>query len=98
MEGKQQMENSNEKPNKKDLMKMRIRAGIYPLAGVYLIYLAHCMYRDLSVTSGNRQIFMSIFSVLFFGAGLGMLLLGIRITYKNSKRTPGSHEEPMYIS
>ena len=69
-----------------DKSKEKVRAGIYPMAGVYLIYTAYCMFREISVTSGNKQTLMLVFSIIFSIIGLAMILLGLSMTYKISKQ------------
>lgn len=65
--------------------KNRARPAIYAMAGVYVAYLAYCMFKQISVTSGSEQMLMIIFTIVFAILGLGLLLFGLTEGHKNAK-------------
>lgn len=69
-----------------DGWRNKVRSAIYPMAGVYLAYLAYCMFKQISVTSGSEQMLMIIFTILFSILGLALILFGLRVGYKHSKK------------
>ena len=66
--------------------KNRARFVIYPMAGIYIISLAHSMYKQIAVTSGNEQMIMITFTILFLVLGLALIIFGFAEGYKHSKR------------
>lgn len=66
--------------------KNRVRPAIYSMAGVYLAGLAYSMFKQISVTSGSEQMIMIIFTILFAVLGLALILFGLTVGYKNSKK------------
>ena len=81
------------KTNDNSLRDNRIRSGIYPMAGFFLLYQAYCIYNEISVTSGNKQILMIVFSILFSICGLAFILLGLSMMYKLSKKKNNQEEQ-----
>ena len=88
------MENKKKGPGSD--AKMRVRASIYPLAGIYLIYNAWCMYGEISSTSGNQQILMIVFSILYAVIGVALILLGISLLSKATRKKKDEQEEEPY--
>lgn len=81
------MERAEDKQvNDNRLRNNRVRSGIYPMAGVFLLYQAYGLYNEISVTSGTEQILSIVFSIFFSIAGLIMILLGVSIMYRVSKK------------
>ena len=80
----------NQQDNKKDEnapWRSRARMAIYPMAGIYIIYQAHNTFREISVTSGNEQMLMIAFTILFAVLGLALIIFGLVGGYKNSKQS-----------
>lgn len=63
------------------------RMAIYALAGVYLLYMAYCMFRELPYSAGSEKILMIVFSILFTLIGGGMVIMALYKGYKLSKET-----------
>lgn len=63
----------------------RVRSAIYPMAGVYLAYLAYSMFKKISVTSGSEQMLMVVFTILFAIIGLALILTGLIMGYRMNK-------------
>lgn len=83
----------DKKLNNNDMRNNRIRSAIYPMAGLYLLFLAYDTYRNISVTSGNDQIMMIVFCILFTICGLGLNILGLSMVYKFSKKSKDKEDQ-----
>lgn len=60
------------------------RMAIYSMAGVYLLFMAYNLIKELPYSSGNQKI-LSIVFVIFFGVvGAGMVIMGLVQGYKLS--------------
>lgn len=75
--------------------------AIYSMAGIYLLFMAYNLVKELPYTSGNQRI-LSIVFILFFGiVGGGMVVLSLIQGYKlsqpqqeePSKELPGAEEQ-----
>ena len=88
MEEKRPEENRTDevKPETNEAWKNKARPTIYALAGVYLVYLSHAMFKQISTTSGSEQMLMIVCSILFAVIGLGGILFGLVSGYKNTKK------------
>ena len=86
-------QNENKKPKVSDAKGNQVRTMIYPMAGFYLIYQAYCMYQELSVTSGNQHTLMVASAIFFVIAGVGLIIFGTYIGFKNSKKKKYDLEE-----
>lgn len=84
-----------------DRARNRGRMAIYSMAGIYLLFMAYNLVKELPYTSGNQRI-LSIVFILFFGiVGGGMVVLSLIQGYKMSqpqqeepsKELPGAEEQ-----
>lgn len=66
------------------------RMAIYAMAGVYLLFMAYNLCKELGYTSGNQKI-LSIVFIIFFGVvGAAMVIMGLVQGYKLSQPSDGS--------
>lgn len=68
-------------PKRGKEQKMKRENGriiFYSLAGVYLVYLAYNMIRDLGQVEGVEKIIMIIAAVVFAVFGAGLVIWGVR--------------------
>ena len=74
-----------------DKARNKGRMAIYSMAGIYLLFMAYNLVKELPYTSGNQKI-LSIVFIIFFGiVGGGMVVLSLIQGYKLSKP---QQEEP----
>lgn len=71
----------------KDWSGEKTRAAIYGLGGVYLIYLAYNIVKNLSENAGGAYLFAAFCAVLFVAAGIGMIGFFVWSMYKGSQKT-----------
>ncbi len=76
--------------------KNRGRMAIYAIAGVYLLFMAYNLFKELPYTSGNQTIFNIVFIIFFGVVGLAMVIMGLVMGYKlsNPSGKNGSQELP----
>lgn len=68
-----------------DKARNKGRMAIYSMAGIYLLFMAYNLVKELPYTSGNQKI-LSIVFIIFFGiVGGGMVVLSLIQGYKLSK-------------
>lgn len=67
--------------------RTRGRMAIYALAGVYLLYMAYSMFRELPYSAGSEKVLMIVFSILFILIGGGMVIMALYKGFKLSKET-----------
>lgn len=65
--------------------KKKGRMAIYAMAGVYLLFMAYNLVKDLPYSSGNQKI-LSIVFIIFFGVvGAAMVIMGLVKGYQLSQ-------------
>ena len=84
MEENKQEELQDDQRDENATWRNRARMAIYPMAGIYVIYQAYNTFREISVTSGNEQMLMIIFTILFAVLGLALIVFGLVGGYRNS--------------
>lgn len=72
-----------------DRTRYRGRMAIYAMAGVYLLFMAYNLMKDLPYSSGNQKILMIVFMVFFAVVGAAMVILGLVKGYKVSQPYSG---------
>lgn len=55
------------------------RAAIYSMAGVYLLYLAYSMYKEMQINPADNGMFIMAAMVAFVVIGAGMIIFGIKM-------------------
>jgi prolipoprotein diacylglyceryltransferase len=65
-----------------DAARTKGRMAIYSMAGVYLIYLAYCMFRDCMDSTGAEFIAVIVTMILFGIIGAGLIIFSM---YKLNK-------------
>lgn len=61
------------------------RMAIYSMAGVYLLFMAYNLVKELPYSSGNQKT-LSIVFIIFFGVvGAAMVIMGVVKGYKLSQ-------------
>lgn len=77
------------------------RAALYSMAGVYLLYLAYSIFKELTQNPDEGGIFVKIAMVAFVMIGAGMIGFGAKMMNDIHKRQkneqnpePDSSEEP----
>jgi hypothetical protein len=53
-------------------MNEKARAGVYVLAGIYLLYMAYQVFGARMDSTGMEQTLMLVFSVIFLLCGIGL--------------------------
>ena len=71
-----------------EFTRNRGRMAIYSMAGVYLLFMAYNMFKDIPASSGNEKILWIVFTVLFVIIGGGMVIMGVYMGYKMTKEGP----------
>lgn len=79
------LQNKNESQGNEPWRK-NVRVAIYTLAGVYLLTLAYDLFHAIETSKGNTQLIMIVATVLFTIIGIGMVIFGITVTYRNAKQ------------
>lgn len=64
----------------------KARAGVYVLAGLYMLYMAYQVFSVRMDNGGNDFTLMIIFSIVFLLAGLGLIGFAIYMMKKNEKK------------
>lgn len=64
----------------------KARAGVYVLAGLYMLYMAYQVFSVRMDNGGSDFTLMVIFSVVFLLAGLGLIGFAIYMMKKNEKK------------
>ena len=67
-------------------MKDKARAGVYLMAGLYMLYMAYQVFSVRMDNGGSDFTLMMIFSVIFVLAGLGLIGFSIYMMKKNEKK------------
>lgn len=57
-------------------MREKGRAGVYALAGMYLLYLAYHIFESRAESVGSEVVLIWIFIILFGILGIGLMVLG----------------------
>ena len=65
--------------------RTRGRMAIYAMAGVYLLFMAYNLMKDLPTSSGNQKILMIVFMIFFAVVGAAMVIMGMVKGYKLSQ-------------
>ncbi len=66
-------------------MREKGRAGIYTLAGIYLLITDYTLWSKLSGSSGLEYLLMMVFAIIFAAAGAGLIGFGAYIMRSLSK-------------
>ena len=64
----------------------KARAGVYVLAGLYMLYMAYQVFSVRMDNGGSDFTLMIIFSIVFLLAGLGLIGFAIYMMKKNEKK------------
>lgn len=64
----------------------KARAGVYLLAGVYMLYMAYQVFSVRMDNGGSDYTLMMIFSAIFLICGLGLIGFAIYMMKKNEKK------------
>lgn len=67
------------------MVREKARMAIYSLAGIYLFSLVYQMIKEIQ-TAGVEKIAMIIFILVFIVTGTALIGMGIRYTFKNTKK------------
>lgn len=68
-------------------MKEKGRAGIYTLAGIYLIITDYTLWSKLSESTGLEYLLMTVFAIIFAIAGVGLIGFGAFMMHSLSKQS-----------
>lgn len=77
----------------RDWSKEKTRAAIYGLGGVYLIYLAYNIIKNISENTGGAYYFAAFCAVLFVAAGIGMIGFFAWSMYRKDQKAEKEHTE-----
>lgn len=66
-------------------MKEKGRAGIYTIAGIYLLITDYSLWSRLFGTIGLEYLLMMVFAIIFAVAGAGLIGFGVYIMHSISK-------------
>jgi len=75
--------------------KNRGRMAIYAMAGVYLLFMAYNLSKELPYTSGNQTIFNIVFIIFFGVVGAAMVIMGLVQGYKLSRPSDGDSSQEL---
>lgn len=67
------------------------RAGVYFLAGVYILYLAYNIFKDVTQSSSDAGIAIKAAMVAFVVIGIGLVVLSIKM-FRDALRSEDSEE------
>lgn len=67
-------------------MKEKARAAVYSAAGIYLLVMAHGLWKGLPESSGNEHLLMAVFAAAFLLAGAGMIAFGAHMMHSFYKK------------
>lgn len=73
----------------------RGRMAIYAMAGVYLLFMAYNLFKELPYTSGNQTIFNIVFIIFFGVVGSAMVIMGLVRGYKLSNPSGGDSTQKL---
>lgn len=73
----------------------RGRMAICAMAGVYLLFMAYNLFKELPYTSGNQTIFNIVFIIFFGVVGSAMVIMGLVRGYKLSNPSGGDRTQKL---
>lgn len=68
-----------------EMAKKRGRMAIYMMAGIYLLFMAYNLVKELPYSSGNQKILNIVFIIFFGVVGAAMVIMGLVKGYKLSQ-------------
>lgn len=83
-----------------DRAREKGRAAIYSMAGIYLLYLAYCMFRDRADSAGGEYTLIMAAMAAFVVIGIGLIGFSLKMlkdihqkeTEESKKDTPQQDE------